>query len=335
MQNPPPETTVIEAPKWVEEGSTFWFPLQGSTVAGEVDWLYHFIMGVSIFFTLAIVSLMIWFIIQYRRRPGIEPASSVHHNTALELTWSILPGFLLAFMFFEGFFGYIDLRTAPEDASDNEIRVNAKKWSWLFTYPKFDGYATNELHVEVGTPYKMTMTSEDVIHSFFVPVFRVKQDVVPGRYSTAWFTPTVPGEYTLFCTEYCGKDHSNMLAKVVVYPQGELKESLGKLIEKEEKLTPPLERGQKLYTRRGCAQCHSIDGTAKVGPTFKGTFGTEQKLADGTTITVEDNYIRESILEPNAKVRGGFRPQMPSFKGQLKDSQIEDLILFIKSLNEK
>jgi cytochrome c oxidase subunit II len=188
--------------------------------------------------------------------------------------------------------------------------------------------------VEVGKPFKLTMISEDVLHSLFIPAFRVKQDVVPGRYATTWFTPTRPGEYTLFCAEYCGKSHSDMLAKVIVYPEGQRAEELAKIIVVEEEKTPPLERGLKLYNRRGCAQCHTIDGSAKVGPSFKGIFGTQQKLADGSSITVDDNYIRESILEPNAKVRAGYRPQMPSFKGQLKDRQIEDLILFIKSLNE-
>lgn len=328
------DTAQFVAPQWVEEGSTFWFPVQSSTVAPNVDWLFHFILGVSTVFFLTIVGLAIWFLVQYRRRPGVAPLESAHHNTALELTWSVIPSFLLAAMFFWGFFGYIEMRTPPEDSGDNEIRVTAKKWAWLFTYPQFDGYASDELHVEVGKPFKLTMISEDVIHSLFIPAFRVKQDVVPGRYATTWFKPTRPGEYTLFCAEYCGTKHSDMLAKVVVHPAGERAAKLSRIIEIEEKETPPLERGRKLYERRGCAQCHSIDGSAKVGPTFKGTFGTQQKLADGSSITVEDNYIRESILEPNAKVRGGFRPQMPSFKGQLKDSQLEDLILFIKSLNE-
>lgn len=328
------DTAQFVAPPWVEEGSTFWFPVQSSTVAPHVDWLFHFILGTSTVFFLVIVGLMIWFTVQYRRRPGAPLLESSHHNTALELTWSIIPAMLLIPMFFWGFVGYVEMRTPPEDSGDNEIRVTAKRWSWLFTYPQFEGFASDTLYVEEGKPFKLTMISEDVLHSLFIPAFRVKQDVVPGRYATTWFIPTRPGEYTLFCAEYCGKSHSDMLAKVVVYPAGERAEKLTRVIEIEEKETPPLERGLKLYNRRGCAQCHTTDGTAKVGPSFKGTFGTQQKLADGSTITVDDNYIRESILEPNAKVRGGYRAQMPSFKGQLKDSQIEDLILFIKSLNE-
>lgn len=330
----PQDTPQFVAPQWVEEGATTWFPVQSSTVAPHVDWLFHFILGLSTVFFLLIVGLALWFLIQYRRRPGAPLLESAHHNTALELTWSILPALLLIPVFFWGFTGYIEMRTPPEEAGDNEIRVTAKKWAWLFTYPQFEGYASDTLYVEEGKPFKLTMISEDVLHSLYIPAFRTKQDVVPGRYVTTWFQPTRPGEYTLFCAEYCGRSHSDMLAKVVVFPKGQRAEEVAKIIYKEEEETPPLERGRKLYSQRGCAQCHTIDGSAKVGPTFKGTFGTQQKLADGSTVAVDDNYIRESILEPNAKVRGGFRAQMPSFKGQLKDRQIDDLILFIKSLNE-
>jgi cytochrome c oxidase subunit 2 len=314
-------------------GGSFWLPVQGSTKAPEVDSLFHFITGISLFFFVLIVGLIVWFLIQYRRRPGIEPQPSPHHNTVLELSWSILPSLLLVVMFYRGFTSYMDMRTPPDGAM--EINVNAKKWSWLFTYS--NGWGEPELHVPRDVPVTLVMTSEDVIHSLFIPAFRVKMDVVPGRYTKLWFNATEVGEFTLFCTEYCGTRHSDMLAKVVVHDsvaeyQQWLEKASDPYTDQDGQPRPLAEVGAMFYTKRGCIQCLSTDGSAKTGPTFKGTFGTTQKMTDGTDVVIDENYVRESILNPMAKVRGGFRPVMPTFQGQLKDQDIGAIIAYMKSL---
>ncbi|MBX7165847.1 MAG: cytochrome c oxidase subunit II [Pirellulales bacterium] len=307
-------------------GSSFLFPEQKSTVAAEVDWVFYFILTLSLIFFVIIIALMVLFMIAYRRQPGVEPADSPAHSTALEVTWSVVPGVLLIFIFYWGFAGYLDLRTPPSDSYD--ISVMARQWSWEFTYP--NGFSDKDLHVPAGRPVRLVMTSNDVLHSLYVPAFRVKQDVVPGRYTYMWFNAE-PGEYQLFCTEYCGTDHSDMLAKVIVHPADEFPAWLEKASNVAETL-PPVEAGRYYYERKGCAQCHTIDGTPRVGPSFKGVYGRQEKLADGSTVTVDENYIRESILDPQAKVVAGFKPVMSSYKGMLKDKQISVIIEFLKSL---
>ena len=309
------------------DGATFWFPAPSSTTAGAVDSLFNFILSLSAFFFVLIVGLMLIFVIKYRRRPGYVQAFAPDHNNTLEIVWSVIPGLLTVLIFFRGFLGYLDMRTPP--AETYEIKVNAKKWSWAFQYP--NGYIDNDLHVPVNRAVKLTMTSEDVIHSLFVPAFRTKMDIVPGRYSSMWFEATRTGEFPLLCAEYCGQKHSDMLANTVVHPSGEFERWLEQASNLLATL-PPVEAGKILYTRRGCAQCHTIDGSAKTGPSFKATFGSTQSMADGSTVQVDENYIRESILEPMKKIRGGFRPVMPSYKGQLKDPEIDAIIEFIKSL---
>lgn len=320
-------------PKYVD--GDFWFPVSASTVAPEIDALYYFIYWVSVFFMVLIVAIMAYFVVKYRRRPGVAPQPSPHHNQTLEITWSVIPGILVVFMFYRGMLGYMDLRTPPAETYD--LRAFAKKWSWAFQYPVL-GHIDSELHVAKDRPVKIIMSSADVIHSMFIPAFRVKMDVVPGRYSEIWFNANLPGDYTLFCTEYCGKSHSDMLAKVVVHSSvGEYDAWLAKAADP---FTDPVTGqprdpalvGQILYEKRGCYQCHSIDGTAKTGPSFKGTYGTEQLLADGSKVTIDDNYIRKSILEPMAQIRGGYKPAMPSFAGQLDDRQIDAIAQYIRSL---
>lgn len=306
---------------------SFWFPAPSSTVAGDVDSLFYFILMLSAFFFCLIVGLMLIFVIRYRRRPGYTQGSAPDHNDTLEILWSVIPSLLLVLIFFRGFTGYLDMRTPPTDAY--EIKVLAKKWSWAFQYP--NGYIDNDLHVPVNRSVKLTMSSDDVIHSVFIPAFRTKMDVVPGRYTTMWFEATRAGEFPLYCAEYCGQKHSDMLATVVVHASGEFEKWLDHASNLLATL-PPAEAGKILYTRRGCVQCHTIDGTARTGPSFKGTFGTRQPLADGSTVDEDENYIRESILEPLKKVRAGFRPVMPSYKGQLKDPEIDAIIEFIKSI---
>ncbi len=308
---------------------SFWFPSASSSVAPEVDSLFHMILWISVFFFILIVAVMTYFVWKYRRRDGVAAEHTSHHNTTLEVTWSVIPSLILVIIFYRGFTGYIDIRTPPPDAY--EIQVIAQKWSWSFKYP--NGYIDPELHLPVNTPVRFRLESRDVIHSFFVPSFRVKMDCVPGRYTHAWVNATQVGDYVLFCAEYCGTRHSDMLANVYVHESGEFEKWLEKASNFLERMTPE-EGGRELYRRRGCIQCHSIDGTAKQGPSFAGTYGTEQPMADGSKVLMDDNYIRESILNPNAKVHAGFRPVMPSFQGQLKEPEIDALIAFIKSLKK-
>lgn len=307
----------------------FWFPVDASTVAHFVDDDFYFIYWVCVFFFVLICVGLVAFTVMFRRRPGVEPQPSPHHNQWLEITWSAIPGLIVIVMFYRGMVGYIDLRTPPAEA--NQMRVLGKKWAWDFQYPK-SGHIDNELHVVKDQPTTLTMTSDDVIHSVFIPAFRVKQDVVPGRYSQLWFTPTRVGEYTLFCTEYCGTRHSEMLAKVVVHDSAADYDKWFNVASDLFKTNPPVKVGEILYNKRGCVQCHSVDGSAKTGPTFKGTWGTKQKLTTGEEITVDANYVRQSILEPMSQIRAGYNPVMPSFKGQLSDRQIEAIAMYIESL---
>ena len=308
---------------------SFWFPMQGSTVASEIDWLFDFILWISIIFFVLIVGLMVGFIMSYRRRKGVSSEKTATHHTPLELTWTILPGILVVVIFYFGITGYLDMRTDPKDA--REVLVTAQKWNWTFTYP--NGAVAGDLHVPVDEPVRLVMRSEDVLHSFFVPAFRTKMDVVPGRYTKMWFNANTPGTYQVFCTEYCGAKHSGMLSSVIVHEPGGyerwLQEEQARLASKN-----PVELGADLYKTRGCMQCHSTDGTRGIGPSFKGLFGKSEQLADGSSAKVDEDYIRESVMEPQAKVTMGFAPVMPTFKGKLSDAEITGLIEYIKSLKE-
>lgn len=303
------------------------FPKRASTGAETVDHVFFFILIIAVIFFLIIVGVMALFVLKYRKPRGAEATKTATHSNLLEATWSIIPAILVAAMFFWGFVGYMDMGQAPSNAY--EIQVVAKKWTWSFTYP--NGHVDNNLHVPVDRPVRLVMRSDDVIHSLYVPAFRLKMDVVPGRYNTTWFEATEVGDYTLFCAEYCGTKHSMMLAKVVVHPSGEFERWLKDAANFLERLTP-VEAGELIFKRRGCAQCHSVDGSAMTGPSFKGVFDTEQSLTNGDKITVNRDYIRESILEPQAKIRAGYKPAMPTYKGQLRDEEIDALIAYIKEL---
>jgi len=310
-----------------QSGGSFWLPPPDSTTAGAVDALFYFILGVSAFFFGLIVVLMCVFVVRYRRRPGQPLKAAPSHNTLLEVVWTAIPVAIVAYIFHQGYTAYLEMRTPPGDAY--EIRVTAKKWSWLFTYP--NGYYDEDLHVPVDRPVRLVMSSRDVIHSLFIPAFRVKMDVVPGRYNTTWFRAVKPGEYDLLCAEYCGRDHSAMLAKVIVHEPGEFEPWLEKAAARLQNLTPA-ERGRMLYLRLGCSQCHTVDGTPRVGPTFKGAYGHTVQFNDGTSTTVDDNYIRQSILDPQAKIVAGYQPQMPPYQGMVSEDDLVALIEYIKSL---
>ncbi|QGJ72045.1 Cytochrome c oxidase subunit II [Planctomycetales bacterium 10988] len=309
-------------------GSSFWFPPAASNVAEGIDWVFYFILYLCLFFFVLITGLMLAFMWLYRRREGVPALGGPSHNNALEIAWSVIPSFLLVYLFYVGFVGYLDLRTVPEEAY--EIQVNAKKWAWAFTYP--GDISTNELHLPVNQDVRLVMNSTDVIHSLYVPAFRTKMDVVPGRYTKMWMNATKKGEYKLFCTEYCGEKHSAMLAKVVVEDWGEFE----KWLAKEGDLVGNYgyeKAGEMLYQRKGCNQCHSIDGSAMKGPTFKGAFGKEREIeGQSEKVVMDENYIRESILNPQAKIHKGYPAVMPTFQGQIKDEEINAIIAYLKTL---
>jgi cytochrome c oxidase subunit 2 len=308
---------------------TFWLPRPSSNLAPGVDLNWAIVYWVSAFFFALVTFLMVWFVLRYRGKSGDTPPPSASHSTPLEVAWSVIPTLIVIGMFWSGYRTYLDMATPPADAY--EVRVEGQKWNWLFTYP--NGYVDNNLHVEVGRPTVLVMTSKDVIHSLYVPEFRVKRDVMPGRYSKLWFIAVEPGQYDLFCAEYCGKDHSAMLAKVEVHPPGEFDRWLADASDFLKRMSPP-EAGALLYNVRGCKQCHSLDGSAGTGPTFRGLWGSEERLADGGSVVVDENYVRESIVAPLARVTAGYEPVMPTYQGRLSDEEIAAIIEYLKTLGE-
>ncbi len=305
----------------------FWLPVPASTMAQPIDDLFNYVMWVSVISCLLLMGLMIYFVTKYRAKSRKdEGTSSSDHHTGLELFWSIGPLPVLLAMFVWGFQGFVALRTTPKDAY--EVHVTAQKWKWLFEYP--NGYTDDVLHVPNGRKVRAVINAVDVLHSFFLPAFRTKIDAVPGRYTELWFEPTAPGTYPIFCAEYCGTGHSAMITKVVVHEAASFDkwlEDAGKAID----ALPPEELGQKMYNQQGCSGCHSLDGSPKTGPSWKGLFGKSETMSDGSSVNVDENYIRESILDPQAKIVRGFGPVMPTFKGKLSDKKISGIIAFIKA----
>lgn len=309
---------------WEEHEGSFFFPEQASEFAPGVDSLYDAIFWVSTAFFIGIVAAMIWFVIVYRKRPGYKAQKSPSHNTPLEIAWSVLPSLILVYFFVAGVWGFMDMRVPPDQTYT--IRVYAKQWSWRFVYP--DGEESNVLHIPANTPVRFQMQSEDVIHSFYVPAFRQKWDIVPGRYSQTWVNATEAGTYRLYCTEYCGDSHSTMRTTTVVHDLS-WNEMMDKIRWKYPDHTP-VENGERIYKIKGCNGCHSIDGSAKTGPTFLDQYGTERDVTSGKR-TMDDEYIRESILNPAREIRSGYANQMPTFQGKLSNEEIDYLIEFIKS----
>ena len=317
---------------------TFWFPSQASTGAARVDDLFYFIFYVSLFAFIAIVLATIIFSLKYSRsRVGMEPEDSPHHSTKIEIVWSVVPALFMVAMFWYGFKDFVDRRNPP--ANSYQIDAVGQMWSWTFKYPNgatsmggnTDIDKGEGLVVPLGQPVVMRLESKDVLHSFFVPAFRVKQDAVPGRYSYVWFEATEIGEFPLYCAEYCGSKHSRMLATVKVVSQADFDIWLASAADISD--LPPVERGEKLFSINGCIACHDVSGVNGLGPALNGKYGTQESLMDGTSVTVDDNYIRESLLDPQAKIVTGYTTPMTSFAGQLSDDDISAIIAYIKSLN--
>lgn len=309
-----------------------WIPEVASNLASKVDGVLLLITLMSLVFFILITVVLVYFAIKYRRRREDEETPYITGSEPLEIIWTVIPSILLIVLFVYGYVVYKEMRTPPKDAID--IGVQAKQWLWTFDY--YNGKKTiNELYVQQNRPVRLVMQSDDVLHDLFIPAFRMKQDVLPGRYVQQWFTPTKIGTFDIFCAEYCGTGHSAMLAKIVVLsPEAyEIWDKGVKTVEGAGVVSlPPAELGEKLYKEKGCNACHSVDGSKIVGPSFKGIYGHTVELQDGSTVDVDENYIRESILEPQAQVVKGFQPVMPSFKGILSDEDITSLIAYIKTL---
>jgi len=312
---------------------TFWMPEGSSTIAGDVDALFYFILWASVFFFLLIVGISVYFIIKYRKRADRPNATSqVAYDVKLEVVWTLVPIILVFIVFVWGFNTFMKLQVVPRDAL--EIKVTGRQWMWVFDYPNGSN-SLNELVVPVNQPIKLLMSSDDVIHSFYVPQFRIKQDVVPNRYTITWFEAKRTGKFDLYCAEFCGKGHSEMLGTVRVVSSDEYASFLeGGPAGEAPSGQSLVAQGKQLYSNRQCITCHSVDGSANVGPTFRNLFGHEVTLSDGSTVTVDENYLRESILNPQAKVTQGFQPVMPTFQGLINDRQLDALVAYLKSLSE-
>lgn len=312
------------------ENKTFWLPEQASTFAPMVDFAFNLYYWIALFFFALIVGLVVAFLVKYKRKSDDQLASGqMIHHTMLEVSWTVIPLIIVMGLFFVGIKGYWHMRVAPSDALT--IDVTGRKWSWSFDYPQ--GFTNDTLVVPLHQPVRLRVTSTDVIHSFFIPAFRTKADVVPGRYHSLWFEAVKPGVYPVLCTQYCGTSHSYMLSAVKVLPRDEYEIWLKKTAEASQGggMTPE-EFGAQLYAKQGCNACHSVDGKANIGPTWKALYGHSVALASGGSVTADDAYIKNSILEPASQVVAGFQPVMPSYKGKLSDRQIEALVAYIKTL---
>jgi cytochrome c oxidase subunit 2 len=303
-------------------------PRASSTFANHIDDVYWTWLWISIPFFVVVVVPMIYFAFKYKRKREDEPTSPIDHHLRLEIFWTIVPTIVLIYMFWVGLRAYADASVPPNDSY--EIKVTGQMFNWTFEYP--DGTVTTELGVPKDKPVKLVMSSKDTIHAFWVPEFRVKTDVVPGLYTTMWFEANREMTSAVECAEYCGDGHSKMLTQVHVLPSGpEDKQGTFEywLLNGGEMVPlPPVQLGQKKVAAL-CSSCHSLDGSRIQGPSFKGVFGRKERLADGSEVTVDENYIRRSIIEPQSQLVEGYPPTMPTF-GYLKEKDIDGIIAYLK-----
>ncbi|MBK8466708.1 MAG: cytochrome c oxidase subunit II [Chloracidobacterium sp.] len=302
------------------------FPEQASTFAAHVDLLYAYLIVVSIVFSIPIVVAIFVFAIKYRETEKFATPEEMHGSMVLETVWSIIPFVVSMTIFLGGALVYFEQFTPPDDSM--EIYVVGKQWMWKIQH-QTGQREINELHVPVGRNVKLTMTTEDVLHDFDIPAFRTKADVVPGRYTYLWFNATKPGKYHLFCAEYCGLNHSGMGGYVYVMEQRDFDNWLSGSVSGQ----TPVEEGKDLFMNKlGCASCHA-GGPAQRGAKLEGIFNHDVKLVGGATVKADENYLRNSILNPSSQVVEGFQPIMPTFKGQVTEEQLTSLVAYIKSLS--
>lgn len=322
------------------------FPVNASTIAGHVDALLFFAVSVAVFFAALIALLIVVFSIRYHYHTKVNRDHPVYSHVPIEIIWTIIPLGIVLVMYFWGARVYIRMRQPPADAIP--IYVVGKQWMWKIQHPE-GRQEINELHIPVGYPVKLLMTSQDVIHSFFVPAFRVKQDVLPGRYTTEWFQAAQPGEYHLFCAQYCGTSHSAMVGRIVAMMPADYQRWLSAGVAAAVAPTTAAPKGgpaaktpspamvaagEKLFKEFGCISCHKSDNTGR-GPALEGLFGKTVPLEGGKSVVADEAYIRESILQPNAKIVKGYKPIMPTFEGQLEPEEINQLVAYVESLRAK
>jgi cytochrome c oxidase subunit 2 len=313
------------------------FPQQASTIAPQVDALFLFIIGITVAISTVTALLLFYFAIKYHRRRPDEVPPQIHGSLKLELIWTLIPLVIVLFIFGWSVKVYFNMIIAPDNAL--EIYVTGRQWMWKVQHPEGQreilGYLPtegdrpdlgSEMHIPVGVPVKLIITSEDVIHSFYIPDFRIKQDAVPGRYTTMWFEATKPGRYRVFCAEYCGVNHSKMGGWIVAQEPAEFQRWLASKADRSLAL-----RGRQRFLQFQCISCHSADADAR-GPVLEGIYRQRRTMQDGATVIADEAYLRESILNPRAKIAAGFLPIMPTYQGQMNEDELTELIAYLKSL---
>jgi cytochrome c oxidase subunit 2 len=306
-------------------------PMAGTEIAAEVDTFYAFLLWASLVSFIILIGGMVWFLVKFKRMDENQKSAYITHNNLAEFIWSFIPLVILLIIFYWGWVIFEKIRTPPEVVSE-EIHITAMQWAWEYKYRNgktINSLSKESLNVPVGKPVKIILTSKDVLHSFYIPAFRIKQDAVPGRFTEIWFEAKEKGNFVVFCTEYCGTSHSNMMIRINVMDP----EEYTAWYHSEEKpgIETLADKGKKLYLNKACASCHSLDGSKMTGPTFQGLYGKNREFKSGSSVKADENYLKESILQSTAKIVKGFEPAMPVFQGQLEDAEVEALIEFIKS----
>ena len=300
------------------------FPPSASTVAVEMDLLYAFIVAVCAFFTVLVAALVVYFTVKYRRRHPDDVGADIHGSLALELTWTFIPFVLSLVMFAWGASLFFRLATPPANAM--ELFVVGKQWMWKVQHPE-GVREINEMHVPIGRPVRITLGSEDVLHDYSIPAFRVKMDAVPGKLTTLWFEATVPGRYHIFCAEYCGTKHSGMIGEVIAMQPQDYEVWLAG----GRSTGTAAQNGERLFSDLACITCHKTDSTGR-GPSLLGVFGSQVELTDGRKVTADENYLRESVMNSQAKIVKGYQGIMPAFQGMVSEENLMQLIAYIKTL---
>jgi len=304
-------------------------PERASSVAEGVDHVFGFLFWLSAFFLALIVALTVFFVVRYRSRPSRrEPEASPDHDNRLEVLWTAIPLALVFVIFALSTKVYLEMTELEPGAAPLRVQVTGRKWSWWFDHP--GGKGANQLHLVAGRPTELVLASTDVIHSLYVPEFRLKQDAVPGRFTKMVFTPTLPGTYPILCAEYCGTNHSTMLTVAVVHPDQAAFDAWAREGQGAEETL--VQVGERVFAEKGCSACHSVDGSPGVGPSLKGIWGKDRKLADGKTVRADENYVRESIVKPGAKISAGYDDVMPPIP--LDDREIQGVIAYLQGLKE-
>ncbi|MGI8437021.1 MAG: cytochrome c oxidase subunit II [Chthoniobacterales bacterium] len=306
--------------------ASFFFPDSASNFAPQVDHIYFALLGLCTLVTFLVTVVALAFCIRYRRGSKVDRSPRRGSPIRIEITWTVIPFFIFLGLFFWAANVFFGMSRPPANAT--EIYVVGKQWMWKVQHP--DGRREiNELHISVNQPVKLIMTSQDVIHDFFVPAFRNKQDVVPGRYTTEWFTPTRPGKYHFFCSQYCGTDHSKMIGWVYVDEPAEH----ARWLARQPSQGSLVALGERSFHMRGCSGCHAPNAAIRA-PLLDGIYGRQVPLSDGTLVTADDQYLRDSILQPNKQVAAGYQAIMPTFQGQISEEELNSIIAYLKSLGD-